>query len=71
MEGLRYGVVIWAFFTIPSVYGQYMVYPLTYGLIMKWLIFELISLVIYGAIVAVIYKPLKAEKKAGWSKNKN
>ena len=63
MEGLRYGVVIWAFFAIPSIYGQYMVYPLTYGLVLIWLVSELISLLIYGAIVAAIYKPLE-EKKA-------
>ena len=65
MEGLRYGVIIWAFLTIPSVYGQYMVYPITYGLVLKWLVAELISLLIYGAIVAMIYKPLEVEKKAG------
>jgi len=63
MEGVRYGLVIWAFFTIPSVYGQYMVYPLTYGLILQWLIYDLIGLVIYGAIAAAVYKPLEAEKK--------
>jgi hypothetical protein len=39
-----------------------MVYPLTYGLILKWLVSDLVSLVIYGAIVAAIYKPLAAEK---------
>ena len=64
MEGLRYGLVIWAFIAIPSIYNQYMVYPLTYGLILKWLFFELIGLLIYGALAAVLYKPLEAGKKA-------
>ena len=64
VEGLRYGIVIWAFFAIPSIYGQYMLYPLPYSLILKWLFSELIGLLIYGALASVIYKPLEAGKKA-------
>jgi hypothetical protein len=62
MEGLRYGLIIWAFLSIPSIYGQYMIYPLPYSLVLQWLIYDLIVLVILGITVSLIYKP--AEKKA-------
>ena len=61
MEGLRYGLMIWAFLSIPSVYGQYMVYPLTYSIVLQWLISDLVILVILGIVVSLLYKP--AEKK--------
>jgi len=61
MEGIRYGLIIWAFFAIPSIYGQYMVYPIPYSLVLKWLFSELISLLIYGVLAAVIYKPLEVK----------
>jgi hypothetical protein len=61
-EGVRYGLIIWAFLSIPTIYGQYMVYPLPYSLILQWLFYDLILWVIYGILVSIIYKPL--EQKA-------
>jgi hypothetical protein len=61
MEGVRYGLVIWAFMSIPVIYNQYMVYPLTYSLVLQWLFYDLIMVIISGILVALIYKPL--EKK--------
>lgn len=62
MEGLRYGLVIWAFLSIPSIYGQYMVYPIPYSLVLKWLFSDLVVMVILGITVSLLYKP--AEDKA-------
>ena len=62
MEGLRYGLVIWAFLSIPSIYGQYMAYPIPYSLVLKWLFSDLIVMVILGITVSLLYKP--GEKKA-------
>ena len=62
LEGLRYGLIIWAFMSIPSIYGQYMVYPLPYSLILQWVLYDLIILVILGITVSLLYKPV--EKKA-------
>ena len=62
VEGLRYGLIIWAFMSIPSIYGQYMVYPLPYSLVLQWLIYDLVVLVILGIAVSLLYKP--GEKKA-------
>ena len=63
MEGVRYGIVMWAFVSIPMSFGQYMVYPLPYSLIWKWLISDLIIFVITGVILALIYKPLEVANK--------
>jgi multisubunit Na+/H+ antiporter MnhC subunit len=58
MEGVRFGLIIWAFISIPSIYGQYMVYPLPYSLILQWLVYDLVTLVIMGILVSLLYKPL-------------
>jgi hypothetical protein len=61
-EGVRYGAVIWGFYAIPSIYNQYMVYPLPYSLVWKWLAADLVMFVVFGIIVAAIYTPpVKAE----------
>ncbi len=64
MEGVRFGLIIWAFASIPMTYGQYMIYPLPYSLVWKWLISDLVSFLVFGVLVAVIYKPLEAKKVA-------
>jgi len=61
MEGLRYGLIIWGFLSIPSIYGQYMVYPIPYSLVLKWLVSDLVILVILGITVSLVYNP--GEKK--------
>ncbi len=62
MEGVRYGLIIWGFTSIPMIYGQYMVYPLPYSLVWKWLAADLVSLLVYGILVALIYKPAETKK---------
>ena len=57
MEGLRYGLIIWGFMSIPSIYGQYMAYPLPYSLVLKWLVADLVVMVILGITVSLLYKP--------------
>ena len=59
LEGVRYGLIIWGFLSIPSIYGQYMAYPLPYFLTLQWLFLDLIMLVILGILVAVLYKPIE------------
>jgi hypothetical protein len=65
MEGIRFGLVIWAFLSIPSNYGQFMVYPLPYHLVLKWVLADLVVLVILGILAAAIYKPLPEKVKSG------
>jgi hypothetical protein len=64
MEGVRFGLIIGGFWTIPSVYGQYMVYSLPYSLIIQWVLYDIVALVIMGILAAFIYKPIEAEAKA-------
>jgi hypothetical protein len=64
IEGLRYGLIIWAFMTIPNIYMQYMVYPLPYSLILQWLIYDLITFLIMGAVVSLLYNPDEVKKEA-------
>ena len=61
MEGIRYGLIIWGFYTIPTVYNQFMIYPLPYNLIMEWLFSDLVVVVILGILTAVLYKPKKVK----------
>jgi hypothetical protein len=62
MEGVRYALIIWGFVSIPTTYGQYMIYPLPYSLVWKWLLSDLLVLVVSGILVALIYKPVAAKK---------
>lgn len=58
LEGVRYGLIIWGFYSIPSIYGQFMVYPLPYYLVIRWLFADLVVLIILGVLTTVLYKPL-------------
>ena len=64
MEGVRFGLIIGCFWTIPSVYGQYMVYELPYYLVLQWLLYDFGTIVIMGILAALMYKPLEAEVKS-------
>jgi hypothetical protein len=57
MEGVRFALIIWGFTSIPQTYGQYMVYPLPYNLVWKWLLADLVVLLVSGILLALIYKP--------------
>jgi hypothetical protein len=63
-EGVRFGLIIGCFWTIPSVYGQYMVYSLPYSLILQWVLYDFVTIVIMGILAALIYKPLEAQTKS-------
>jgi len=57
VEGVKYGALIGILMYLVGAYNQYVVYPLPYGLILKWFIYGMIELMIAGAVVALIYKP--------------
>ncbi|GAB4373434.1 MAG: hypothetical protein Kow0042_17370 [Calditrichia bacterium] len=60
MEGVRYGVIIGLFVSIPMSLGTYAVQPITFGIAAGWFIFMLIEIVILGIIAALIYRPAEA-----------
>jgi hypothetical protein len=63
-EGLRFGLLMGLFLSIPSALDQYVVYPLPPDLPAIWLVSGVISFMIAGAIFAAIYKPDSAASPA-------
>ncbi|MCL5031172.1 MAG: hypothetical protein M1480_19385 [Bacteroidetes bacterium] len=59
-EGIRYGIYIGLFVSFVAAYAQYVVYPLSYSLILLWFIYGLIQSIILGITAALIYKPAEA-----------
>jgi hypothetical protein len=56
-EGVRYGLLMGLFLSIPSAVDQYVVYPLTANLAVIWFVTGVIVFMILGAVFAAIYKP--------------
>lgn len=55
-EGVRYGLLIGLFMSIPMAIDQYVVYPITPALAAIWFVTGVVSFVIAGVIFAAIYK---------------
>jgi hypothetical protein len=56
-EGLRFGLVIGLFYSLPMAYDSYVIYPIPYSLALKWFLSGLVYTVICGLVVAAIYRP--------------
>ena len=57
MEGVKYGFIIGLVVYFVGSFNQFIVYPITYALTWKWIIYGMVELMIAGAITALIYKP--------------
>jgi|WetSurMetagenome_2_1015567.scaffolds.fasta_scaffold321235_2 hypothetical protein len=57
LEGVRYGIVIWLFVTVPTGLGAWMLFPIPMTLIMKWVLNGLVLFLISGILAAAIYRP--------------
>jgi len=57
VEGVRYGLIVGLFMSMPAAFSSYALYPIPYTLALKWFVFGMIEFIIYGLLVAVIYKP--------------
>ena len=58
MEGLRFGLVIGLFLSVPAAYGTYMIIPIPYYLALEWFLYGTAQWIILGAVAAAVYKPL-------------
>ena len=58
-EGVRFGLLIGLFMSVPMALDQYAVYPITAALAVWWFVTGVISWVIVGAIFAAIYRPTR------------
>jgi len=59
-EGIRYGIYIGFFWVFVSSFNTFSVFRIPYSLIWYWIIFGFIQTILYGIIVALIYRPKKA-----------
>jgi hypothetical protein len=57
IEGAKYGLIIGLIVYLVGSYNQYVVYPLPYGLVLKWFIYGTIELIIAGIVLVFVYKP--------------
>ena len=57
MEGVRFGAIIGLFYAIPHAYEQYVIFPVPYHLAMNWFIAGMVTSILGGIVVALIYKP--------------
>ena len=62
LEGVRFGIVIWLFVTVPTGLGAWMMFPIPITMIGKWALMGLLLNLISGILVAAIYKPAGSAK---------
>lgn len=60
MEGVRYGLLMGLFISIPMTLDAYAMYPLTAEVVAAWFVTGVLMFTLYGAIMAAIYKPKAA-----------
>lgn len=56
-EGVRFGIIIWLFTTVPSSLNLWILFPIPMALIVRWILYGLLTSLIGGILAAVIYKP--------------
>lgn len=61
-EGVRFGIIIWLFFTVPMNHFMWVMLPIPYRIIFQWLLAGLLEMLVAGILVAAIYKPKEAAK---------
>lgn len=57
--GMKYGLLIGLFMAFPMAFDQYVIYPITLELALIWAVSALVMFVIYGGLLAALYKPEK------------
>jgi hypothetical protein len=58
MEGVRFGLLIGLFYSLPMSLGSYVTIPMPFSLALNWFIFGMIEIVVLGVLAALIYKPV-------------
>ena len=60
MEGVRFGLIIGVFSSLPMSLGNYVTVPIPFSLALNWFIFGMIEITILGVLAALLYKPILA-----------
>ena len=61
-EGVRYGIIIWLFVSVPMSVSTWVLLPIPYIIIFRWMLYGLLEMLVAGILVAVIYKPVALSK---------
>jgi uncharacterized PurR-regulated membrane protein YhhQ (DUF165 family) len=61
-EGVRYGIIIWLFVSVPMNMSMWVLLPISHIIIFRWMLFGLLEMLVAGILVAVIYKPVALSK---------
>ncbi len=56
-EGIRFGIIIWLFMTVTFSLNMWFLFPIPFGLAIKWILYGLFTNLVDGILAAVIYKP--------------
>lgn len=64
LEGVRFGLLIWLFVTVPMNLSWYVMLPIPLGVVLRWILVGLVEMLVAGLLVALIYKPTAAPAKA-------
>ena len=66
-EGLRFGLLIGLFMSLPAAYDMYAILPIPYRMALQWFLFGTIAWMFMGALAAIVYRPAgsAAGKHAG------
>ena len=59
-QGIRYGIIMILFTTIPFTLSNYFVYPIPYTLALKWMVAGAVQLIVMGIVVAALCKKAPA-----------
>jgi len=57
MEGVRFGLIVGLFVSIPMAYGTYVIIPIPYYLALEWFLYGTAVVILMGITAALIYKP--------------
>ncbi len=56
-EGVRYGLIMWLFVSVPYSLSLYVTLPIPFTLSVKWLAIGFVEMLVAGVLAAAIYKP--------------
>ena len=61
MEGVKYGFCIGLFVVTPMAYNTYAVMPVPYSMALSWFGYGMVKMMICGAVLSMVHKPVLAE----------
>jgi len=55
VEGVRYGFYMGMIMATPMAYSSYAMYPMPYSLCLQWFLYGIVTYIILGILVALVY----------------